>query len=99
FSLADKPGGIWMHGHFRYWCGGREVGDFGLETSLRDVLFMLEEMRRDIDRRRNPRFWQMSPTHMFRLVDAGLFGKHDIAPLELSIQEQWARHNITPPVD
>ena len=88
-----------MYGRFRYWCGGREVGNFKLVTSLRDVLFMLEGMRRDIGKRQNPRFWQMSPTDMFRLVDGGLFGQRDIAPLELSIEEQWARHNISPPVD
>jgi len=88
-----------MNGHFRYWCGGREIGNFRLETSLRDVLFMLDGMRRDMGKRQNTRFWNMSPTDMFRLVDAGLFGKRDVAPLELSIEEQWARHNIGPSVD
>lgn len=48
FSLAEVSGGAWMFGHFRYWCGGQEVGDFNVDTSLCDVLFMLEQMRRDV---------------------------------------------------
>ena len=88
-----------MFGNARYWCGGREIGNFGEQTSLRDLLFMLEGMRRDVGKRQNPRFWNMAATDMFRLVDAGLFGNRDLAPLSLSMEEQWARHNITPSVD
>jgi hypothetical protein len=99
YSLACDHGGVWMFGNARYWCGGREIGNFSEQTSLRDLLFLLEEMRRDIGKRQNPRFWNMPATDMFRLVDAGLFGKCDIAPVNLSMDEQWARHNITPSVD
>lgn len=99
YSLTDRHGGVWMFGYARYWCGGREIGNFSEQTSLRDLLFMLEGMKRDVGKRQNPRFWNMSATDMFRLVDGGLFGNPDIAPLTLSTDEQWARHNITPAVD
>jgi hypothetical protein len=99
YSLPDNHGGVWMFGNARYWCGGREIGSFSEQTSLRDLLFMLDGMRRDFGKRQNPRFWNMPATDMFRLVDAGLFGKRELAPVSLSMDEQWARHNITPAVD
>jgi hypothetical protein len=99
YELTEKYGGVWMWGHLRYWCGGEEVGDFGITTSLRDALFQLEGTRRDIGKRQNVRFQNMSPLQMVRLLDAGLFGRRDISPSNLPEEEEWARHNITPWID
>lgn len=99
YELSPDYGGIWMFGKFRYWCGGIVVGDFDVGTSLRDVLFQLEQMRRDVGNRRNDRFLGMLPDQTARLLNAGLFGERDIAPRELAENEQWARHNIAPEVD
>jgi hypothetical protein len=99
YDLLPDHAGVWMNGYCRYWIGDQQVGDFSIITSLRDALFQFEGMRRDVGKRQNPRFLAMSPAHMFRLVDAGLFGSRDISPLELAEKEQWARHNITPGID
>lgn len=99
YELSTDHGGVWMFGKFGYWCGGMEVGDFDAGTSLRDVLFQLEEMRRDVGQRRNDRLLGMAPDQMARLLNAGLFGSRDLAPVELAGEEQWARHNIAPEVD
>jgi hypothetical protein len=99
YELSNNYGGAWMYGRCRYWCGSKEVGDYTIDTSLRDALFSLDEMRRDMGHRKNPRLWQMAPADMFKMVDGGLFGSRDIAPLELAEEEQWARHNITPCVE
>ena len=99
YELSSHYGGVWMNGCCRYWCGAKEVGDYAIVTSLRDALFSFDEMRRDVDDRKNPRLWAMPPTDMFKLVDGGLFGSRDVAPVELAEQEQWARHNIKPSVE
>jgi hypothetical protein len=26
YELSDRPGGVWMHGHCRYWRASRELG-------------------------------------------------------------------------
>jgi hypothetical protein len=96
YELSNPLGGAWMYGSCRYWCGSMAVGDFSIVTSLRDTLFCLDGMRRDMGDRINPRLWSMAPADMFKLVDGGLFGSRDIPPLELAEQEQWARHNISP---
>ena len=99
FELANDHHGVWMFGHCRYWCGGREIGDFSNLTSLRDCLFSLEGIRRGEGHRSNPRLWAMSPIDVFRLIDAALFGSNDIVPSALALGEQWAHHNIKPEID
>jgi hypothetical protein len=44
YDLNVNYGGVWMFGRFCYWCGGRRVGDYEMSTSLRDVLFQLEQI-------------------------------------------------------
>src|SRR5690242_5046175 len=48
FELKPQYGGVWMWGHLRYWCGGTEVGDFRIDTSLRDALFELDASCRSL---------------------------------------------------
>ena len=90
-----------MFGRFFYWCGGQRVGN-DESTSLRDVLFQLEQMEWATGRRFSTRFGEMPAREMFRLVSRSLWGPADSISdleLELSMEEQWARHDIAPPVD
>jgi hypothetical protein len=99
YDLDADHGGVWMFGRFCYWCGGTRVGDFELGTSLRDVLFQLEGLARDRRLRASRRFSTMPATNVFRLINGALFGAADLNNASVAEEEQWARHNIFPPVD
>jgi hypothetical protein len=97
--LNDDYGGVWMLGRVCFWCAGCRVGDFEMPTSLRDVLFQLDQMRRDTGRRENSRFDNVPATVFFRLVYDALFGGTGLSDSAIAEQEQWGRHNILPSVD
>lgn len=99
YDLDENHGGEWMLGRFCYWCDDRRVGDYELGTSLRDVLFQLDQLARNKRLRVNRRFGAMSAMTVFRLLDAALFGAVDLNNAKLAEEEQWARHNIFPTVD
>lgn len=99
YDLDDNHGGEWMFGRFCYWCGGRQIGDYELGTSLRDILFQLDQLARNKHLRINPRFKKMPAMDVFRLLDGVLFGTVELNNSRVAEEEQWARHNIFPPVD
>src|SRR5262249_14258479 len=99
YELAPDYGGEWMFGRFCYWCGDRRLGDYELGTSLRDVLFQLERVVGDAGRRTNARFDTISATEAFHILDDALFGSTESKYFDVADEEQWARHNILPPVD
>jgi hypothetical protein len=99
YDMNEDYGGAWMFGRFCYWCGGLQIGDFELGTSLRDVLFQLERMGRDAGHRDSVRFRTMPARDMFRLLDSVLYGDADLNTCRVAEEEQWARHNLVPPVD
>lgn len=59
FELDRDCGGVWMFGRFFYWCGGQRVGN-DESTSLRDVLFQLEQMEWATGRRFSTRFGEIA---------------------------------------
>lgn len=99
YELNENHGGEWMLGRFGYWCGGQRVGDYELGTSLRDVLFQLDQLARNKYLRANRRFTGMAAMAVFRLLDTALFGTAELDNVQVAEEEQWARHNIIPPVD
>ena len=99
YGLTDNHGGEWIFGRFCYWCAGRRVGDYELGVSLRDVLFQLDQLARDRGKRSSERFSSMPPNNVFRILDGALFGASDVDNAEVAEEDQWARHNIFPPVD
>src|SRR5215470_5140722 len=78
YDLNENYSGLWMFGRFCYWCGGERVGDYELGTSLRDVLFQLEQIAKhkfqlgEIGKYKrlsaSRRFSTMSATQVFRLL-------------------------------
>ncbi|WP_077002788.1 Imm42 family immunity protein [Variovorax sp. KK3] len=99
YDLDQEHGGEWMLGRFCYWCNGRRLGDFELGTSLRDVLFQLDEIAKFKGNRANQRFGAMPSPAAFQLLDDALFQATDFVEAHLAEDEQWARHKIIPSVD
>jgi hypothetical protein len=100
YELDMSFGGEWMFGRFCYWCGGQAVGDYGLGTSLRDVLFGLDQILKYADRRAATRFEGMSAPDVFRTLYAAFFGPEESSADSAVInEEEWARHAIVPAVD
>ena len=83
---------------FCYWCDGQRVGDYELGTSLRDVLFQLDELAK-YSRRINRRFNATPAASVFRTIDGALFRKAEPSAVQLAEDEQWSRHGVFPPVD
>lgn len=98
-ELDRDPGGAWLFGRFGLTLGGREVGDFAEGTSLRDVLFQLEELDRYKGDRWSPSLGALSGSEAFRLLNEVMFGAPDAELEERSLREQWARHRFLPGVD
>jgi hypothetical protein len=101
YALNANHGGAWLFGQFCYWCGGDRVGDFELGTSLRDVLFELDEFAKGRGRRSNARFASMPANDVFRTLDGAMFGAPLSTPdaADLAIEEQWGHHIVRPRVD
>lgn len=95
-ELDADPHGVWLFGRVCFWVAGDRVGDFELGTSLRDVLFLLEEGRRDAGRRENQRFASLPAAELVEELERGLAAGE---ACDAAINEQWARHCITPIVD
>lgn len=98
YALAANHGGVWMYGHFCYWCDGQRVGNYEPGTSLRDVLFQLDELAK-YGSRINRRFNAMPAASVFRTIDGTLFGEVEPSAVQLAEDEQWRCHSIFPPVD
>jgi hypothetical protein len=98
YALAANPGGAWMYGHCCYWCDGKRVGDYDSGTSLRDILFQLDELAKH-EPRINPRFNEMPAPSVFRTIDAALFGSIELSVAQVAEDEQWSNHQTLPSVD
>jgi hypothetical protein len=99
YDLDENFGREWMFGRFCYWCGGQRVGDYELGTSLRDVLFQLDEIAKYKRHCASRRLSTMPAVLVFRLLDAALFGAANLNNASVAEEEQWARHKIVPWVD
>jgi hypothetical protein len=99
YELDEEQGGPWLFGKFCYWIGGQRVGNYELGTSLRDVLFQLIQVLRDKGYRLNDELFAMSTDELAIVLDRGLFGRNPSPYDERSMEEEWARHNLTLTVD
>jgi hypothetical protein len=99
FELNDEYGGVWLFGKFCYWIKGMRIGDYELGTSLRDVLFQMKNIMRDKGDRSNKELYALDFQELFNRLN-GAFYDYDISLFyKKSIEETWARFNVTIPVD
>lgn len=97
-ELNSDPGGGWLFGRFCYWIDRKQVGDYELGTSLRDVFFNLKWITHDCGNRRGGPLCYSRPEELFELLDRSLYGVEELAP-DVWLPESPARFDIRPPVD
>jgi hypothetical protein len=98
YELDGNYGGAWMYGKFCYFCNDQEVGDYELGTSLRDVLFQLDEVAK-FNHQASPHFSAMSAREIFEMLDTALSGEAIARVAKLAEEEQWREFCIFPSVD
>lgn len=106
YVFDDDIYGAWMFGDICYWCAGLRVGDYGIGTSLRDVLFQLDGVAQYSHQRENPRFQGVAAAGLLQLLNWALYSfgpetrEHSShVPNHAPEDEQWLRHLIYPRVD
>lgn len=75
FELDQEYNGSWLFGKFFYWIRGRQIGDYELETSLRDVLLSLDTIIQDSGNRTQVELFGLSRSDLFTRLACGLFQK------------------------
>ncbi len=97
-ELDSDHGGSWLYGRFCYWINGKQVGDYDLGTSLRDVLFNMKGIMGDSGNRDGGSLCALSPEEAFLVLDKSLYGDGG-KPQAIQLPDTPARFDISPPVD
>lgn len=93
FDLDPNYAGVWLYGRFCYWIGNRQVGNFQLSTSLRDLLWGLRSHVIDNGNREYQSLGELPRDELFRTLDYALYGD-DFKYESIATQECWSRFNI-----
>lgn len=98
WELNEDHGGTWMFGKMCFWIGGRMVGDYSIETSLRDVWLGFAHVVGDCGKRWHERLHAMAAESAFSLLNEAVYGttaSHNRAVLG----EDYAKYWIDLPLD
>lgn len=99
YELDDDPHGAWMFGRICYSLCGRRIGDYRFSTSLRDAMY-LELKLGDAGNRENERLFSLDTRSLIRTLADSMYGNPvDDSIVRMATEEQWARHDVTPPLD
>ena len=98
WELDEDPGGQLLLGRVCFWAASARIGDYGLGTSLSDVLISLVYPVGDCGSRQSQRFCSMTASEAFSLVQSGLL-ESDPSFSRLVEDERWARFDVSIPVD
>jgi len=96
YALDSEFGDEWLYGKFCYWINNIQVGDYGLGTSLRDVLFQMEYIVHDCGKRQGDDICKKTPMKIFYEINNAIYGENE--HLEEFVNMP-ARFEITIPVD
>ncbi|HBV85579.1 MAG TPA: hypothetical protein DEF42_02730 [Desulfosporosinus sp.] len=99
YELAADYGGVWMFGMICYYIKGKQIGDYELGTSLRDVMFHIHKKIRDNGKRIHEELFHLSKFDLFNRLNEVLYGYKDSEYEEVGLKEMWARFDIVPRVD
>lgn len=99
FELDHEFGGMWLFGKFCYWVKGKQIGNYNLGTSLRDLLFQMETIIRDKGKRTNSELFILDSVELFNRLNDALYSCNSCIYYNKAIEETWAKFNVTIPVD
>jgi hypothetical protein len=99
YELASDYGGVWMFGRFSYWIRDQQIGDYDSGTSLRDVMFQLQNIIRDNGNRSHEELFNLNKFELFSRLNEVLYGYKDSEYEEAGLEEMWARFALVPRVD
>lgn len=97
YELDADQGGAWMYGKICYWIGSKKIGDYELGTSLRDVLFQLQNIVYDSGNRGGADLCHLLPNELFHLLNGLIYEDQSVEP-PIPI-DMPARFEIKIPVD
>lgn len=97
FELEKEYGGIWLFGKFCYRVKNQCIGEYSLGTSLRDIFLVMGALIRT-DRTHNY-LYSLSAEDLYNRLNDVLYGFEKSPYDDIADEEQWARFNVTLPVD
>lgn len=99
-ELNREYGGPWLFGKLCYWVCGAMVGDYNLDTSLRDVLLGMRWIVRDCGNRDGGSLCDVSPENAFSTINNSLYATDRVAdPVPFQVPDTPARFDVTIQVD
>ena len=99
-DLDTDYGGPWLFGRICYWISGRQVGDYELGTSLRDVLTAMRWIVWDCGRRDGENLCGLPPERVYLELDTAIYGPGtDGIEVGSLVPESPARFDISIGVD
>lgn len=101
YDLEKDHSGEWLFGKVCYWIGGKEIGNYQLGTSLRDVLLQMTPIVKDSGKRSGGTLCGLSSEEIFRRLDGFLYGGsgESQSAAEHDIPDNPARFDVRIPVD
>ncbi len=88
-----------FYGNICYWINNTMLGKYDMSTTLSDLLLFLPVFVRDCGNRMHDSFYSMQLKDVFYCLSGEIFLKEDVEIEEKACLEQWARFDISMPID
>lgn len=88
----------YIYGKICYWIQGKQIGKYE-EVLLSDILLFLPTIIKDSGNRINKAFFDMEPKKLVYLLSGTAFLDNNIEIEKKANEEQWARFNLSIPLD
>lgn len=87
-----------IYGKICYWIQGKQIGRYE-EILLSDMLLFLPTIIKDSGNRINENFFDMDTKKLVHLLSGAAFLEDDVEIEKKANEEQWARFNLSIPLD
>lgn len=100
YTMDSESGGEWLFGKCCYFVAGRQIGDYSLGTSLRDVYIQMHSIVKDNGNRFDPTLCTFDESKVFKLLRFRLYEDvYEEVSSIASFVEMPARFDVRIPVD